>query len=321
MAVATKTVRWGILSTARINRLVLAGAEQTDRAEIAAVASRGAERAAAYAEEHGIHRAHGSYEALLADPSIEAVYISLPNSLHHPWTMNALRAGKHVLVEKPYSRRAGDVVEAFGEAKRRGLVLSEAFMWRHNPQTARLLELLPEIGELQTIRTSFSFHLSEAANVRLRPELDGGSLMDVGCYCISGARLVAGEEPERAYGEQVIGKTGVDVRFNGVLRFPSGVVAQITSAFTTEHMQLEAMGTKGSLSIADPWHCRAPGIVLNGREIAIEPQNSYALELENVSAAIRGQTQPLLGRDDALGQAQAIEALYRSAELGAAVYL
>jgi predicted dehydrogenase len=149
--------------------------------------------------------------------------------------------------------------------------------------------------------------------------LDGGSLMDVGCYCVSGSRLLAGAEPERVYGEQVVGPTGVDVRFTGTLRFPSGVVAEFTSAFTFEHMGLEAIGTEGSLYLADPWHARRPAIVQGGREVALEPADSYRLELENVSAAVRGQAEALLGREDALGQARTIAALYRSAESGAPV--
>jgi D-xylose 1-dehydrogenase (NADP+, D-xylono-1,5-lactone-forming) len=313
--------RWGFLSTARINRKVLAGAAESQEAEVVAVASRGRERAVEYAYEHGIPHAHGSYEELLADPGVDAVYISLPNSLHHEWTLKALAAGKHVLCEKPYSRRADDVVEAFDAADRAGLVLSEAFMWRHNPQTRRLLDLLPEIGDLQTIRATFSFHLGDVGNIRMLSALDGGSLMDVGCYCVNGTRLLAGEEPERVYGEQVVGPSGVDVRFTGVLRFPSGVVAELTCAFTTEHMGLEAIGTRGSLRVDDPWHAVHPGIAHDGREIALEPTSSYRLELENVGAAIRGEAEPLLGRADALGQARTIEALYRSAESGAPVAL
>jgi D-xylose 1-dehydrogenase (NADP+, D-xylono-1,5-lactone-forming) len=312
---------WGILSTARINRHVLAGAAESDDAEIVAVASRGRERAVEYAYEHGIPRAHGSYEALLADPAVDAVYISLPNSLHHDWTLKALAAGKHVLCEKPYSRRAADVVEAFDASEKAGLVLSEAFMWRHNPQTARLLELLPQIGAVQTIRATFSFRLGDPANIRMLAAMEGGSLMDVGCYCVSGSRLVAGEEPERVYAEQVVGPTGVDVKLTGVLRFPSGAVAEFTSSFTTEHMGLEAIGTNGSLLLPDPWHVTRPLILHDGRPIELEPVNSYRLELENVGAAIRGEVEPLLGRADALGQARAIEALYRSAESGAPVAL
>jgi D-xylose 1-dehydrogenase (NADP+, D-xylono-1,5-lactone-forming) len=310
--------RWGIISTARINELVIEGARQSGEVELVAVASRDAERAARYAAERDIAHAHGSYEALLDDPDVEAVYISLPNSLHHEWTLKALGAGKHVLCEKPYSRRPADVEEAFALAERQGLCLSEAFMWRHNPQTALLVELLPQIGKLQAIRATFAFVLSDTANVRMRPELDGGSLMDLGCYCVSGARLLAGE-PRRVYAEQVTGPTGIDVRLTGVMRFADDVVAEFTCAFDATHQGLELIGRDGSLRLPDPWHCRQPLIVRDGEETSLPVSNSYRLELENVSAAIRGEAPLLLGREDALGQARTIDALYRSAELGAPV--
>ena len=183
-------------------------------------------------------------------------------------------------------------------------------MWRHNPQTARFVELLPEIGELQTIRATFGFRLRAETNVRLIAELDGGALMDVGCYCVSGARLLAGE-PERVHGEQVTGPSGVDVRFTGTLRFPRDVVAEFTCAFTHDHQSLEAIGSEGSLFAAEPVALQATGsILVNGREERVERENSYKLRLENVSAAIRGEAPLLLGRDDALGQARTIEALY-----------
>src|SRR5919197_167367 len=183
-------VRWGILGTADINRKLLHGARLTDAVEVVAICSRTEERARDAAARFNIPRWHPSYDGLLTDPDVEAVYISVPNSLHHAWTMRALAAGKHVLCEKPYSRHPEEVDEAFGLAEARGLVLSEAFMWRHHPQAARLKELL------QTIRASFCFVLDDAPNIRLRPDLDGGALMDVGCYCVSGSRYAAGEEPD-----------------------------------------------------------------------------------------------------------------------------
>ena len=224
-------VRWGILGTGGITRALLTGARRSSAVEIVAVGSRTRERATEFAAEHGIARAHASYEALLADPDVEAVYISLPNSLHHPWTLRALEAGKHVLCEKPYSRRPADVAAAFEAADRAGLVLSEAFMWRHHPQARTIVELLPELGELQTIRATFSFVIERQSDVRLRSDLDGGSLMDVGSYCVSGARLLTGEEPDVVFGTQVVGPSGVDVRFNGLLHFPGGAVAEFMSGF------------------------------------------------------------------------------------------
>jgi predicted dehydrogenase len=313
-------VRWGFLSTAKINDKVLPGARASDCVEVVAVASRDAAGGEAYARERGIARAYGSYEALLADPEVEAVYISLPNSLHVDWSIRALEAGKHVLCEKPLSRRPADVERAFDAAERSGRILMEAFMYRHNPQTARLVELVAggAIGRLRLIRAAFSFPLADAADVRLNADLDGGALMDVGCYCVSGARLLAGE-PVEAFGRQVLSEGGVDELFTGSLLFPGDVVAVLDSALVLPvRDELEAIGEEGSVFLDDPWHCRSPVLELrtaSGVEKgAVDPVDSYRLELENLSEAIRGRAEPLLGREDALGQARAMEALYRSAE-------
>ena len=320
-------VGWGFLSTAKINDKLLAGARESDRVDVVAVASRDLARAEAYARSHGIARAFGSYDELLADPEVEAVYISLPNSLHVEWSIRALEAGKHVLCEKPLSRRPDDVERAFSAAERAHRVLMEAFMYRHNPQTARLSELVESgaIGRLRLIRATFSFTVADAVNVRLDPSLDGGGLMDVGTYCVSGARLLAGE-PEQVYGEQVVGESGVDEVFTGTLTFPGDVIAQFDCGLMLPvRDELEAIGEDGSLFLDDPWHCRQPTIELRTaarvEEISVPPADSYRLELENMSDAIRGRAEPLLGRDDALGQARAIEALYRSAAERAPVRL
>jgi xylose dehydrogenase (NAD/NADP) len=320
-------VRWGLLSTAHINRLLIPPANASPKLDVVAVASRDPARAKAYAREWGIPRAHGTYEALLDDPDVEAIYISLPNSLHVEWSIKALEAGKHVLVEKPFDKRPERVEEAFDAAERAGRLLMEAFMYRHNPQTKRLTELVEDgaIGNLQTIRAAFSYSLYDAENVRLRADVEGGALMDVGCYCVSGSRLLGGE-PTRVFGEQLVGPTGVDVRFHGTLRFPSGVVSQWDCGMVMpERDELEVIGDEASLFLDDPWHCRTPGIELrrdgDGERIELEPVDSYGLELENLSDAIRGVGEPLLGREDAVGQARAIEALFRSAEDVAVVEL
>jgi predicted dehydrogenase len=313
-------MRLGLLSTAKINGALL-GAEP-EGVEIAAVASRDGARAQAYAQEHGIARSHGSYEALLADDGIDAVYISLPNGLHHEWTLKAIEAGKHVLVEKPYSRRAAEADEAWAAAERAGLVLMEAFMWRHHPQAAVARKLVEggAVGRLSLIRATFSFSLREPGNVRLAPDLDGGALMDVGCYCVSGSRLLAGE-PEQVYGEHVLGESGVDLSFFGTLRFPGDVVAQFDASFALpERQRLEAVGDGGTLVLEAPWRADWGGRVLvNGEPVDVPEANPYGLELENLAAAIAGRAEPLLGREDALAQARTIEALYRSAESGEAV--
>jgi D-xylose 1-dehydrogenase (NADP+, D-xylono-1,5-lactone-forming) len=323
----TDAVRWGFLSTANINAKLLAGASQSDRVQVVAVASRDAARAEAYATQHGIERAHGSYEALLDDPEVDAVYISLPNSMHVDWSVRALEAGKNVLCEKPLSRHPDEVERAFDAADRAGRLLMEAFMYRHNPQTKRLQDLVGEgaIGRLRLIRAAFSFPLADSPNVRLDPALDGGGLMDVGCYCVSGARLLAGE-PVQVYGEHVAATTGVDDVFTGSMRFSGDVLAEIDCGLALPMRdELEAIGEKGSIFLDDPWHCRKPVLELRSAEgaeqIALEPVDSYRLELENMSDAISGRAELLLGRDDAVGQARAMEALYRAAAEGVPVAL
>ncbi len=312
-------VRWGILGPGSIAARFMRNAREAAHSTVVAVGSRTPERAAAFAATFGISRAHGSYEALLGDAAVDAVYIGLPNSLHHPWTMRALAAGKHVLCEKPYSRHPAEVADAFDAADAAERVLMEAFMWRHTPQARRFVELLPEVGRLQAIRASFSFRIEDQADVRLAADLDGGSLMDVGCYSVSGARLVAGSEPLRVLGEQTLAPSGVDMTFAGLLRFPDEVIATITSGFTSDDASLEAVGDASILVMRSPWQGKARALWLGDREIPVAPVDPYPLELENMSAAILGEAQPLLGRDDAMGQARAIAALYESAASGAAV--
>jgi len=320
------SVKWGLLSTAVINELILRGAAESPDVDVVAVASRDEERARSYADEHGLERSYGSYKALLADPDLEAVYISLPNRLHAEWTLRALEAGKHVLVEKPFSKHPDQVEEAFDRADAAGLVLSEGFMWRHHPQTRRLVELIDSgvAGRVRVVRTAFAFDLAAergTGDTRFDPALDGGALMDVGCYCISGVRLVAGE-PVRARGEQVAGPSGVDVIFTGALSFADGVLGHFDCGFVVPRRAgLEVVGEDATILVPDPFTPRAPGIeVLRpGAEpelIPIEPTSSYRLELENVSAAIRGEGPLLLGREDAIGQARTIDELYRSAVAG-----
>jgi xylose dehydrogenase (NAD/NADP) len=315
------SVQWGVLSTAQINAKFLAGVAQSDECDVLAVASRDADRAAAYAQANRIDRAYGSYDELLDDPDVEAVYISLPNSLHVEWTERALRKGKHVLCEKPLSRRAADVEAAFDVAETNDRLLMEAFMWRHNPQTERLVELVQAgvIGHPRLVRATFSFAIQagDEANVRLSAGLDGGALMDVGCYCVSAARLLAGE-PEAVSGHQLTGGDGVDVAFAGSMRFASGMVAHFDAGIAlTDRDELEVVGDEASLFLDDPWHCREPVIeVRRGGtvdRIELQPADSYRLEAENLSAAIRGRGEPRLGRADAVGQARVIEALYAAA--------
>jgi D-xylose 1-dehydrogenase (NADP+, D-xylono-1,5-lactone-forming) len=323
----SKPMRLGIVSTAHINRLVIPCAHASDKVELVAVASRDVARAQEYAREWEIERAYGSYEALLDDPDVDAVYISLPNTLHCEWSVKAVQAGKHVLCEKPLSRHPDEVERAFDAAESAGRVLTEAFMYRHHPQTARFGQLVDEgvIGEPRVVRSAFSYSLYDPENIRLRTDVEGGSLMDVGCYCVSGSRLLAGE-PTAVYGQAFIGPTGTDWVFTGAMSFPSDVHATFDcGTCLPERDELEVIGTEGSLFLDDPWHCRTPVIDLRRGDavdrIELDPVDSYRLELENLSDAINGEAPLLLGREDAVGQARALEALHRSAESGTVVTL
>ena len=318
---------WGIISTADINRKVIPGAKESPKVDLVAVASRDQTRAEEYSREWGIERAYGSYKALLDDADIEAVYISLPNTMHVEWSIKSLEAGKHVLCEKPLTRNPEEAEAAFDAADRTGRFLMEAFMYRHNPQTKRLRALIDEgaIGELRLIRSAFSYSLYDDSNIRLRPDVEGGALMDVGCYCVSGSRL-AGGEPESVYGRAWYGPSGTDWVFTGSMRFPGNVLAVFDCGTAMpERDELEVIGSEASLFLDDPWHCTVPVIEVRRaggvERIELERADSYRLQLENFSDAITGEGEPLLGRDDALGQARALEALHRSAQSGQSVTL
>ena len=318
----------GLLSTARINDFILSAAASSERVDVVAVGSRAGALAQAYASEHGIPKAHGSYEALLDDRNVDAVYISLPNSLHHEWSMRALEAGKHVLCEKPYSRHPEHVEEAFERAKSARRVLMEAFMYRHHPQTAKVKELVKQgaVGQVRLVRSAFRFVLQGMDDIRASRDLEGGSLMDVGCYCVSGSRFIAGE-PERVTGEQVLGPTGVDLAFHGTMRFRDDVVAQFDCSFALPRYQrLDVVGDEAWLLVDAPWRTDWEGELLlrhgeHMKRIEVSQADAYQLELENFADAIEGNAKPLLDREDALGQARVIDALYRSAEQGATIEL
>jgi len=323
-AMTLEAVRWGILSTARVNRHVIPPAKTSPKIDLIAVASRTLERAATYAADWDIPRAYGSYEALLDDRDVEAVYISLPNSMHCEWSIRAAEAGKHVLCEKPVGSRSDEVRRAFDAADSAGTFLMEAFMWRHSPQTASLRKLIDAgaIGQLRLIRSCFSYGLYDNANIRLRTDLLGGALMDVGCYCVNASRFLAGE-PDVVFGQQKIGPTGTDWVFTALLHFPDGVLATFDCGTALPRRdELEAIGSDGSLFLDDPWHCRHTVIDLRKdsfvESIEVAHIDPYGLQLENLSDAIRGRGQPRLGRTDAVAQARVIESLIRSVESGQA---
>jgi len=329
-------VRWGMLSTARIGEVVLQASQRSTHAHFVAIASRDGARAGKMARAHGVEASFGSYEALLASDEIDAVHVPLPNALHAEWAIKALDAGKHVLCEKPLSRRPADVAAAFDAAERAGKVLAEAFMYRYHPATALARRLVREgaIGDLAYVKATLSFTMG-GGDVRSSRELDGGSLMDLGCYCVSAARLFAGE-PERVYAEQARAGEEVDMQFAGTMRMSKDVLAQFDCGFALPRRdRLELVGSTGELLLGDPWLCREPAIELrrdghaervpvdaDGRlDLQHDELEVYALELDTISAAIANGSELPFGRDDALAQARALDALLQSAELGAPVDL
>ncbi len=296
-------LRFGIVSTAGINRSLLDAAVATGAAEVVAVSSRDADRAAAYAREQGIPAFHGGHAALIADPAVEAVYISAPNALHVEWTMAAIAAGKHVLCEKPLTRSAAAARATVDAADAAGVVLAEAFMYRHHPQIRRLAAQVHggEVGALRSMRSAFGFTADRPDDILLRPELDGGGLLDVGCYCVSAFRLLAGE-PQHVRAEAEVGPTGVDLRFLGRMEFAGGVAGEFECGIAMpETSLLEVTGEAGTLRLDDPWHGRGQGV------------DPYALQLEDFVGAVRERRAPLIAGEEIVRQAAALEALMASA--------
>ncbi len=252
-----KTLRWGFLSTANINKALFEPLRTSKRNRLLAVASRSQEKADAYAREKKIERAYGTYEALLADPEIDVIYNPLPNHLHTEWTIKAVEAGKHVLCEKPIALTVKDVDAITAAAEKHGRIVAEAFMYRTHPQTLKVNEIVEagKLGRVRMVRGSYTYVLANAEDIRLIPEMGGGGLWDIGCYPLSYARSVLGTEPQEAFGEQLIGSTGVDETFVAQLHFPDDVFVQIDCSFRIPyHTFMEIIGDDATLSIPHPFN-------------------------------------------------------------------
>jgi D-xylose 1-dehydrogenase (NADP+, D-xylono-1,5-lactone-forming) len=252
-----RRLRWGILGTGNIARQFAGGAAASQRCEVTAVASRTAESAKSFATTNRVQTAYSDYGSLLKDSQIDVVYNSLPNSMHHEWTIKALRAGKHVLCEKPIAMSAAEAQEMFDVARQTGKILAEAFMYRSHPLTHAVLKAVRDgaIGQLRLIRTSFCFRTTKiAGNIRFSPELGGGGLMDVGCYCINFSRLFAGEEPSTMTAAACLHESGVDELAVGTMQFPAGVLATFTCGMTTQSDNTAYLcGSEGFIEVPIPW--------------------------------------------------------------------
>jgi xylose dehydrogenase (NAD/NADP) len=328
--VKNSKLSWGLLSTAQINRRVIPPIKSSKRNALSAVGSRSEARAQKYAQEWDIPKAYGGYEALLADPDIDVIYNSLPNSLHAEWTIKALQAGKHILCEKPMTITLDEIDKVIETAHMTGKIVAEAFMYRHHPQTLKVKELVGSgvIGELRLIRGAFSFNIqNEFENVRLIQSLGGGCLWDVGCYPVSYARFVAGAEPVEVYGKQELSPTGVDIHFVGQLKFPGDVFAQFDCSFRTAfRAHFEVVGSEGTLTVLHPFTPgRRESIKLyragTTQDIPIRAPELYSGEIEDMADAILTGKSPTVSLADSRSNIKTLLALYQSAQGGQPVSL
>ncbi len=293
-------IRWGLLSTARINRRVIPAIRASARGELVAVASRRQASADSYAAEWGIPTAFGSYEAMLASDQIDAVYIALPNHLHAPWTIKALEAGKHVLCEKPFALSVAEVDAVSAACAKTGCIAAEAFMYRHHPQTEIIKKLVDSgrIGDVTYVWGMFTFSLVDTAenrNVRSIPAYGGGALWDVGIYPLSFAQYIMGGAPTHVTAAQIIGETGIDIQLTGQMTYANGAIAHIMGGFDAPFQTAaRIVGTRGRIEIARPFvgvHDVPENIVLfdadGNRELIDVPQKElYLGEIEDMHNAI-----------------------------------
>jgi len=243
-------LRIGVLGAAKIARLFIEGVRLSQKVAVTAVASRDVERATAFARDTAIARVHPTYEGLLADPEIDAIYVPLPNNLHAAWSIRAVEAGKHVLCEKPLAASAAEARAMFDAARKNGVYLAEAYPYRAQPQTLKMRELLAAsaIGRLQLVQAAFGFSLSDTTNIRMNPDLAGGALMDAGSYPVSLVRTVSGERPKRVYAGSRWAESGVDLSTAATIEFASGLLAQISCSFATaRHRHAFIVGDAGSI--------------------------------------------------------------------------
>jgi len=315
-------LRWGILGTARINRRVIPAIGLARRSQLVAVASRDRARAEAFAREWSVPRPVASYQALLDDSSIDAVYIPLPNTDHVPWTLAAIAAGKHVLCEKPLALDPGDVDRIAAAAAEARVVVEEGFMYRHEPLTARVTSLVNDgaIGAVRAVLSGFTFALEADHNIRLNPALGGGSLWDVGSYPVTYAHLIAGQEPRMVFGSAHWHQSGVDEEFTGMLRFDGGMTANIYAGFRTPYRTwLEILGSHGALTVPNPFRpgpIETLGLDQNGAITHIEVAGSpeiFVREIEDFEGSVLDGSPTIVTLAESRRTAATLTALYTSA--------
>ena len=321
-------VRWGVLSTAKIGMEQVIPAMQSGKyCEITTIASRNLNKAQAAVKQLGIPKAYGSYEELLADPDIDAVYIPLPNHLHVPWSIKALDAGKHVLCEKPIGLTTAQAQELLDAAQKRPqLKVMEAFMYRHHPQWQRARELVADgkIGDLRTIQSFFSYYNVDPDNIRNKADIGGGGLMDIGCYCISLSRFIFDAKPRRVFGiMEYDPHFNTDRLTSGILDFGRGTSTFTCSTQLMPYQRVNIFGTEGRVEIEIPfnaptnrpckmWHQHGTEM----DEILLDVYNQYTIQGDLFSQAVLNDTDVPTPLEDAVANMKVIEALVQSAKSG-----
>ena len=317
-------LRWGVISTANIGKYAVIPAIQASRnGEMLAVASRDLQKASGFAENLGIPRSYGSYDELLAAEDIDAVYIPLPNSMHVDWTVKAAKAGKHILCEKPLGLNEAECLEMDAAARENGVKLMEAFMYRFHPRTEKILEMVRSgvVGELRLINSAFTFRLRNPNNIRLNKELGGGSLMDVGCYCVNVIRTVAGAEPVKVQAFANWADSDVDSQMVGTMRFENGLLAHFDSALDLERREsVFIAGTDGYLDVPAsfiPGKTDAEFMEYRGRSekevYTLAGVDEYQLMVEHFADCVLDDQPMRYPPTEAAANMRVIEALYRSA--------
>jgi predicted dehydrogenase len=322
-----ETLRWGILSTANIGvKTVVPAIQRAEGCEVVALASRDQAKAQEISSTLSIPKAYDSYEALLADAEIDAVYNPLPNSLHREWSEKALRAGKHVLCEKPLGLSAAEAVEMAEVAEGSGRTLMEAFMYRFHPRFEKLKELLTggAIGELRLLSSAFTFHVKDAANIRLDPELGGGALYDVGCYCVNIIRTLAGEEPTQVTAQAHWTERGVDDTLVGTLRLGNVLAHFDCSLSMTSQAFVRLLGTEGVLEATSPFVVGSGPVPITekheGQEDIVHTvpgADEYQLMAEHFADCVLHGKPLKYPVSDAIANMRVMDALYKAAKVAA----
>jgi len=322
-------LKWGILGAGRIAAKFARGlASIPEEATALAIGSRSREKAEEFAREHGVRRACGSYEEVLREAEVDAVYIALPNHLHAEWSINCAEAGKHVLCEKPVTMNTSELENVLAVVKQRDVFFMEAFMYRCHPQWRKVREIIAAgaIGEVRAIQSSFAFNMgARYEDCRMSNAMGGGGLMDVGCYCVSFSRLIAGEEPSEIHAAARLGeRTGVDEYMAGVLKFPSGPVAYFSSAIQCNiPVAAKIHGSEGSITITAPWQptdenafvlvsAGAGDGELYARHRIKTGRDLYALEALTVAEHLDERQAPAMSWEDSLGQMRTLDGLRAS---------